>query len=227
MAAHPYAPFTSARLIYRAIEDNADDDNFIDSIQKNPRSVANSSTFLHRPQSKEMSMQGYKRDLLRNKLLAVFICLRPVDAAAGGGSPDDEGAARDEEARPTPIGIIALDDSGSNHRHHRESDLGIDIAGAYQGQGYGSEAIAWALHWAFQTAGLHRVALGAFSYNTRAVKLYQHLGFLVEGRRREAIWYEGGWHDGILMSMLEHEWRERQKTGAVGAGQGASALISQ
>jgi len=217
MAVDPYAPFSSARLVYRAIEDNDEDDDFIDLIQKNPLSVAGSSIFLHRPQSRQMSMKGYKASLLGNKLLAVFICLRPAAPEEG----------QDRPAPPTPIGIIALDDSGGAERHHREADLGIDIAGPYQGKGYGGEAIEWTLRWGFRTAGLHRVGLGAFSYNERAVALYQRLGFVIEGRRREAIWYEDGWHDGILMSILEHEWRERQKASAGEGEKKVTAIVSR
>jgi RimJ/RimL family protein N-acetyltransferase len=87
----------------------------------------------------------------------------------------------------------------------------LDILPAYQGKGYGSEAIEWALDYAFRRVGLHRVQVRGFSYNAGAIRLYERLGFVVEGREREAVWYEGSWWDTVTLGMLEGEWREMQK----------------
>lgn len=46
------------------------------------------------------------------------------------------------------------------------------------------------------------------------MRLYQKLGFVLEGREREAVWHEGRFWDGIEYSMLEGEWKslmERKK----------------
>jgi RimJ/RimL family protein N-acetyltransferase len=75
------------------------------------------------------------------------------------------------------------------------------------GQGFGSEATALMLDHAFATLGLHRVALSVFSFNVRALRAYRRLGFVTEGRAREAIWRDGRFWDEILMSMLEDDWR--------------------
>lgn len=80
---------------------------------------------------------------------------------------------------------------------------------AYQNKGYGSEAIQWVLWWAFQQGGLHRISIGCFSYNDGARRLYEKLRFVYEGRLRESVWFNGGWHDTIWWSLLEDEWRER------------------
>ncbi|KAK4114420.1 acyl-CoA N-acyltransferase [Canariomyces notabilis] len=89
--------------------------------------------------------------------------------------------------------------------------LGIIIAPEHQGSGYGSEAIRWSLEWAFGIAGMHAVRLTAFSFNTRAVRLYERLGFVREGVRRESIYFDHQWHDHIMFSMLEHEWAALRK----------------
>lgn len=75
------------------------------------------------------------------------------------------------------------------------------------GHGYGSEATALMLEHAFGTLGLHRVALSVFEFNERAIRAYLRLGFVAEGRARDAIWREGRFWDEILMSVLEDEWR--------------------
>jgi hypothetical protein len=38
------------------------------------------------------------------------------------------------------------------------------------------------------------------------LKLYERLGFVAEGRRREDTWFSIGWHDGGELGMLDREW---------------------
>jgi len=182
-------PFKSERLVYRAVEDNPQDDDFLTLIQTNAKAYANSSTSLHVPQSKKATVAGYRAFLMDEALLGAIVCL------------DDD--------KKTPIGIVSLMNSGLRHKHHRSSDIGIDIAEPYQGKGYGSEAIYWVPKWGFQTAGLHRIGIEAFSYNKGAIRLYEKLGFVPEGVKREALWHNGGWHDFVSYSLLEHEWRAK------------------
>ncbi len=75
------------------------------------------------------------------------------------------------------------------------------------GRGYGSEATALMLEHAFGTLRLHRVALSVFAFNERAIRAYRKLGFVTEGRSRQAIWRDGRFWDEILMSIIEDEWR--------------------
>ena len=60
--------------------------------------------------------------------------------------------------------------------------------------------------------GLHRLELDVFSFNPRARRVYEKLGFQVEGVRRQAIPDGDGWGDDILMAMLEEEWRQLPRT---------------
>lgn len=78
------------------------------------------------------------------------------------------------------------------------------------GLGYGSEATALMVDHAFSALNLHRVALSVFAFNERAVRAYTRVGFVDEGRAREAIWRDGRWWDEIHMSVLEPEWRARR-----------------
>ena len=78
------------------------------------------------------------------------------------------------------------------------------------GRGYGTEATRLMLDHAFSTMGLHRVSLAVFSFNERAIRSYEKVGFVVEGRAREAIFRDGRFWDEITMSMLEPEWRALQ-----------------
>ena len=75
------------------------------------------------------------------------------------------------------------------------------------GHGYGREATRLMVDHAFGSLGLHRVALTVFAFNERAIRAYLRVGFVIEGRAREAIWRDGRWWDEIHMSLLEPDWR--------------------
>ena len=78
------------------------------------------------------------------------------------------------------------------------------------GRGYGTEATRLMLAHAFMSMGLHRVSLAVFAFNERAIRSYEKVGFVVEGRARDAIYRDGRYWDEIDMSMLESEWRAMQ-----------------
>ena len=50
------------------------------------------------------------------------------------------------------------------------------------------------------------MGLSAFDFNEEAISAYEKLGFVVEGRYRQAIKRNSGFHDAILMSILKTEW---------------------
>ncbi len=74
------------------------------------------------------------------------------------------------------------------------------------GRGYGTDATRLLVDHAFTGLGLHRIALTVFAFNERAIRSYQAVGFVMEGRAREAIWREGRWWDEISMSILDSDW---------------------
>ena len=61
--------------------------------------------------------------------------------------------------------------------------------------------------YAFQELGLNRIGLSVFDFNKKAISAYEKLGFVVEGRFRQAIKRRSGFHDAILMSILKSEWK--------------------
>ncbi|RZT15523.1 GNAT family N-acetyltransferase [Fictibacillus sp. BK138] len=78
----------------------------------------------------------------------------------------------------------------------------------YFGRGYGSEAMKLMVKFGFQTLNLHRIELNVYSFNERGIKTYEKLGFKKEGVQREALFYEGQYHDSIIMGILESEFIE-------------------
>jgi RimJ/RimL family protein N-acetyltransferase len=95
------------------------------------------------------------------------------------------------------------------------------------GHGYGTAATRLMIDHAFGGLGLHRVGLTVFSFNERAIRSYRSVGFVVEGRAREAIWREGRWWDEISMSILDGDWQAMPRSApAAGSAAGSAAAVS-
>ena len=54
---------------------------------------------------------------------------------------------------------------------------------------------------------LHRISLTVVAENTGARKVYEKVGFVEEGRIREAFRRDGKWYDRIIMGLLEGDLR--------------------
>lgn len=76
----------------------------------------------------------------------------------------------------------------------------------YRGKGYGTDALHLALRYAFHELGLYRVSLNVFSYNTRAIRVYERAGFTREGVLREILYRDGQRWDMLYYGILRHEW---------------------
>lgn len=73
------------------------------------------------------------------------------------------------------------------------------------GKGYGTEATKLILDFAFDVVGVHRVSLEVFDFNPRAQRVYEKRGFVREGLQREALWWDGEWHDVVTMAILKND----------------------
>lgn len=103
------------------------------------------------------------------------------------------------------VGEVVLNDVDEGNL---SCNLRIALAGERVfGRGYGSEAIALVLGHAFRATPLHRVSLEVYAFNERARHVYRKLGFVEEGVLREALHWDGAWHDAVLMAVLRHEWQ--------------------
>ena len=105
---------------------------------------------------------------------------------------------------------------GTAGLHHRERRLGATAFGIaiydrdYLGKGYGRDAISVLINWAFQIQNFRRIWLETWATNERALRCYQALGFVEEGRLREHAYYNGTYFDVVLMGMLRSEWDARR-----------------
>lgn len=90
----------------------------------------------------------------------------------------------------------------------RTTDMSIIIGerGA-RGRGFGTEAGRLLLDLAFGYMALHRVAIGVVGFHEEALRFWRKLGFVQEGVQRDGYVVDGTFHDFVMMSILENEWR--------------------
>ena len=104
-----------------------------------------------------------------------------------------------------PIGDLAL--KNEENMPSRAASFGISIGDPdCVGCGYGAEASTLFLSYAFGVMGYHKVDLDFWEYNTRAQALYEKLGFVHEGRRRENHWSRGRFWDDVPVGNTAEEW---------------------
>ena len=85
----------------------------------------------------------------------------------------------------------------------RKATLGIFIGDEEnRSKGYGTEAMKILVEYGFNILGLHNIDLNVFSFNERAIKAYEKVGFKEYGRRHESYFLDGKFHDEISMEIM-------------------------
>jgi len=105
------------------------------------------------------------------------------------------------------IGFMALFDESWAH-----GDALVSIAigeREYWSKGYGTDAMRVMLAYAFGELNLRRLTLIVFEHNPRAIRAYEKVGFVLEGRVRGAMQREGRRWDWLYMGILREEWAVR------------------
>ncbi len=103
------------------------------------------------------------------------------------------------------IGNVSLENI--NHLD-RSAELGIFIGyKKYWGRGYGSEAIELILDFGFNVLNLNSIFLKVYSYNKRAIKSYEKIGFKHAGILRQAKIFCGKKYDVVIMDILASEFK--------------------
>jgi RimJ/RimL family protein N-acetyltransferase len=88
--------------------------------------------------------------------------------------------------------------------HAHRGTLGMGIIPAYRGQGLGLRLLETTLERAGE-AGFVRVELAVYADNTRAIALYEKVGFVREGVERDAVLVDGHYRDAIAMALIRRE----------------------
>lgn len=185
----------SERLVFRAIQQE-DYEFLFNDIDTDPINMSLSGPMLLKPPRKQKPEEWFEKWKKNDFLMDVIICLRPdVPANEHHFKSSDvpekevEQAGHAKDGQPKPIGMINIS-TGVYGRNpsNRACSLGITVAAPYQNSGYGTEAVRWAIDWAFRRANMHSVHLGSVEYNKRAHKCYQKVGFKLDGKQRQCHW---------------------------------------
>jgi RimJ/RimL family protein N-acetyltransferase len=129
------------------------------------------------------------------------------DFDAALAEPDPEVVRMIIEADGHAVGDIDL---FHMDQRNRNALIGIGIwRPEDRGRGYGADAMAALMRWAFRHQNLHRIELSVEPENP-AVRLYEKLGFSVEGRRREHHYDDGCYRDELIMGILRRDFEARE-----------------
>lgn len=72
-------------------------------------------------------------------------------------------------------------------------------------KGIGTEATRLLVRHGFEVVGLNRIELEVYSFNPGARRVYQNIGFRLEGTRRQALLWDGEAVDAHIMALLRSE----------------------
>ncbi|MEX3611211.1 GNAT family protein [Rothia sp. LK2588] len=98
---------------------------------------------------------------------------------------------------------------------NRSVNYRIAIGERGRGRGLGTEATQLMINYGFQDLNLNRIELEVYEFNERARYVYTSCGFVTEGRRRQALYYNGEFHDALIKSIIRSEWEENRSLAAM------------
>jgi RimJ/RimL family protein N-acetyltransferase len=103
----------------------------------------------------------------------------------------------------TPLGVCGLTSIDLYNRH---AEFSLYIAPQLQGDGLGTRALKTLLAYGFKTLGLNSIWGETFQGN-HALKMFEQMGFKIEGSRRDFYFRDGKYIDAVLVSMQASEFK--------------------
>lgn len=92
--------------------------------------------------------------------------------------------------------------------HNGSCSFRIALGAGARNRGLGTEATRLIIDHVFDAIDdptINRVALEVYDFNPRAQAVYERVGFRREGVLREALLWDGEYHDAIVMSILRSD----------------------
>ena len=100
------------------------------------------------------------------------------------------------------IGEVAL----KNIRwYNRKAELSLFLKPEFQGKKIGTEVLQSMMKYAFNTINFYRLEAEVIDYNEISRKLVEKLNFTLEGRLRQAKYFDGKYYDILRYGILKHE----------------------
>jgi diamine N-acetyltransferase len=105
-----------------------------------------------------------------------------------------------EQNEPKKIGCIDLFDFDPLHKR---AGVGIVIIADEQNKGYASESLSLLITHCFTVLGLHQLYCNISAENQISLKLFQQLGFVSCGVKKDWIFYNNQWMDELLLQLIK------------------------
>lgn len=112
-------------------------------------------------------------------------------------------------ASDNSLAILALDgdrivggltfDGGRRERLRHQGEFGISLLQAYTGQGLGKALLEYLISWAERGGVVRKINLKVRSDNVAAIRLYERMGWVLEGRTTRDTLIDGQFSDCLLM----------------------------
>ena len=144
-------------------------------------------------------------ELRRREAVARFIYSYPSDrvdrvrAFIANLGPHNHSFVAELDGRV--VGMAGLHVRQGKLRHSGFVALGVHDA--FHGRGIGRALMDQLLDLADRWLGLLRVDLTVLDDNHKAQRLYEQLGFVVEGTQRKAVFVDGAYHDVLMMARIK------------------------
>ena len=95
---------------------------------------------------------------------------------------------------------IADIECGQRKRNQHVGQIGISIRRDYRGIGLGTAIMETMIDWATANPAIEKLALGVWAHNEPAIRLYEKMGFIEEGRKvREVKYADDSYDDCVCM----------------------------
>jgi ribosomal-protein-alanine N-acetyltransferase len=94
---------------------------------------------------------------------------------------------------------------------HLRAEIGYELGPRHWHKGLMTEALEALLDYGFAELGLNRVEADTLATNTSSVALLRRLGMMSEGVLRQRHYFDGGFQDQALFSVLRDEWAGRAR----------------
>ena len=95
---------------------------------------------------------------------------------------------------------------------NRKAEISLFITPEYQGKGHGKQALLMLMKFAFKKMNMYRLEAEVIDNNDRAKSLVEKLGFVLEGRLRDAKYNDGNYYDILRYGMLISEYDEKYQS---------------
>ena len=146
-----------------------------------------------------------------------YLCRVGAESVNLTFGPEGPGISEPEEreylsrvaASDNSLAILALDagvivgsltfDGGRRQRLRHQGEFGISVSQAYTGQGLGKALLEYLIEWAERGGVVRKINLKVRSDNAAAIRLYERMGWVLEGRTTRDTLIDGEFSDCLMM----------------------------